>query len=292
MPPEMSTQVRGHQVSWYAPILHFYPYILPRKLRGWTGHVSQFCCKPVEPWPILEETSSSVGNFLPRLTFPCCHPFSTPEAFQGDSWGTNEIPFSAILLAECHHFCQPKELLFAATWKSQGVASNFPNHRRRWREIRSSKSNTFLSISGCYVVPMLETPCFLPMRFREWMVKRWNPETLKNLVGWLNDWGGCKWRHMTYDDLTARFSYKSMYYPNSSNRSWINSLLSQNIQVESQISSQGGIHKQNVPNSTIKKNRAISSKWQGMLNQRCSNGHIKLEGIIIKSMTRHQETPG
>lgn len=91
------------------------------------------------------------------------------------------------------------------------------------------------------------------MRFREWMVKRWNPETLKNLVGWLNDWGGCKWRHMTYDDLTARFSYKSMYYPNSSNRSWINSLLSQNIQMESQISSQGGIHKQKVPNFTIKK---------------------------------------
>ena len=29
-----------------------------------------------------------------------------------------------------------------------------------------------------------------------------------------------------------------------------------------------------------------------ILNQRCSNGHIKLEGIIIKSMTRHQETPG
>lgn len=205
----MSTHVQGHQVSWCAPILHFRPYILPRKLRGWTGHVSQFCCKPVEPWPILEETSSSVGNFpSTKKTFPCCHPFSTPETPHFFPWGTNEIPnIPPSFSQSATIFANPRSCFLQRPGKSQGVASNFPNHRWRWREIRSSKSNTFPSISGGAML----YPCWKHHHEISGMdgetVKPWNP---KNLVGWLNDWVVYKWRHMTYDDLTAWFSYKSM----------------------------------------------------------------------------------
>ena len=185
MPPEMSTHVQGHQVSWCAPILHFRPYILPRKLRGWTGHVSQFCCKPVEPWPILEETSSSVGNFpSTKKTFPCCHPFSTPETPHFFPWGTNEIPnIPPSFSQSATIFANPRSCFLQRPGKSQGVASNFPNNRWRWR---SSKSNTFLSISGGAML----YPCWKHHHEISGMdgetVKPWNPKK----SGWVVEWLG------------------------------------------------------------------------------------------------------